>query len=100
MMYAETLAADPAITCGAYVPIEGGDLGEATECGALSRFVVERSDGDKTYGSGGGTEESCEAHLGVTDAGMVDGDVKVTAIVTIRWEYPEGATGSNGWHEA
>lgn len=89
-MFTEPLEVDPAVTCTAYVPIEGGDAGEAEECGAPSRFVVECSDGDKSYGSGGGTEESCEAHLAETVAGMVAGDVNVHAIVTIRWEPPEG----------
>ncbi len=56
------------------------------ECGKLSRFVVERSDGDKTYGSGGGTEEACPQHLADVVSGMVDGDTGVRAVVSIRWD--------------
>jgi hypothetical protein len=59
------------------------------ECGKLSRNVVARSDGDTDFGSGGGTEESCEEHLAEIVAGMVNGDDHVRAVVTIRWDKCE-----------
>lgn len=55
------------------------------ECGRPSRFVVERSDGDESFGSGLGTEESCGEHLPDTVLAMVNGDESVQAVVTIRW---------------
>jgi hypothetical protein len=58
------------------------------ECGRTSRFVVERSDGDESFGSGGGTEESCGKHLPATVLAMVSGDTGVRAVVTIRWDEP------------
>lgn len=56
-------------------------------CVTASRFVVARSDGDPSYGSEGGSEESCEQHLVQAVAGMIDGDPDVSAIVSIRWDY-------------
>lgn len=58
----------------------------AVPCGALSRFVVSRSDGDKSFGAQGGTEEACEAHLAEAVAGMADGDEGIWAAVAIRWD--------------
>jgi hypothetical protein len=60
-------------------------------CGELSRFVVARSDGDTSFGAGGGTEEACADHLAEAVAGMVDGDEHVRAVVTIRWDKCETA---------
>jgi hypothetical protein len=61
---------------------------ETDLCGEPSRFVVARSDGDTSYGAGGGTEEACETHLADAVTGMISGDVNVQAIVTIRWDEP------------
>ena len=71
------------VTC-TFITDDGEGNGEW--CGKLSRFVVSRSDGDTSYGAGGGTEEACEAHLADAVTGMIAGDVNVTAIVTIRWD--------------
>lgn len=65
---------------------------DGRECGRTSRFVVERSDGDESFGSGGGTEESCGKHLRDTVLAMVSGDEGVRAVVTIRWD--EAVTGN------
>jgi len=77
------LTADDSAKCTEVVSdSEEGDH----ECSEPSRFVVERSDGDKSYGSGGGTEEACEAHLADVVSGMVDGDTHIQAVVSIRWD--------------
>jgi hypothetical protein len=67
------------------------------DCGKLSRYVVARSDGDKSFGAGGGTEEACEEHLADAVSGMVDGDENVRAVVTIRWtEYVAATAAGEG----
>jgi hypothetical protein len=50
---------------------------------------VSRSDGDQGFGSGGGTEETCEEHLAETVGGMVGGEENVCAVVVIRWNNDE-----------
>lgn len=77
------LRVDPSVTCtGIAEDAEG-----ATDfCGQPSRFAVERSDGDTSFGAGGGTEEVCESHLADAVLGMIGGNANVTAIVTIRWD--------------
>jgi len=57
----------------------------AYPCGALSEFVVERSDGDPSYSP----NESCGEHLADMVCGTVDGDAQVTAVVHIRWMVRE-----------
>lgn len=98
-----TLYADPAVTCQEtapalpFQPVETGgctlcdtEFGLCTErctphpCTATSRYVVERSDGDQSFGWDG-KHESCEAHLADVVSGMVNGD-DVGAVVTIRWD--------------
>lgn len=83
------LTADDSITCNAFVDSEEDGLWD--QCTKPSRFVVERSDGDKSYGTCDGTEESCEEHLADAVSGMVDGDEGVRAVVTIRWNKGEAA---------
>lgn len=72
-------------TCGSVVVVDEDD---AYPCGAPSRYLVERSDGDKSYGEHGGSAEACEQHLAETVDGMADGDETVQAVVTIRWDEP------------
>jgi hypothetical protein len=84
---ADGLTFSDAITCDAFARSEEDGLWD--KCVRPSRYVVERSDGDRSFGAGGGTEESCEEHLVETVAGMVDGDEQVRAVVTIRWTGPE-----------
>lgn len=74
------LHADPSVTCTAGF----GDDGEW--CGKPSRFAVRRSDGNPSFGAGGGTEEACEKHLSLAVTGMIDGDENIRAIVAIRWD--------------
>lgn|SRR5487761_935269 len=76
-------AAPAYVACSA---IAGHGDDEAEPCGKPSRFLVERSDGDRSYGINGGSDESCEEHLTETVAGMIDGDENVRAVVTIRWD--------------
>lgn len=83
------LRANASVTCTYLVEDEDEDL---VQCGGLSRFVVSRSDGDTTFGIGGGTEETCERHLAETALGMVGGYANVTAIVTIRWDSEDDAS--------
>ncbi len=77
----ETLRRDPATTCQ-------WDVAEPDEfpgpCDAISQFVVERSDGDTSFGWDG-KHEACEYHLAEVVAGMADGDDQVRAVVAIRW---------------
>jgi hypothetical protein len=87
MTAAGPLFADPAAVCTGITEDEGG---ETDLCGKPSRFVVERSDGDTSYGGGGGTEEACETHLLDAVTGMIAGDVNVQAIVMIRWDSAGG----------
>jgi hypothetical protein len=81
-MSAEFPTADPAVTCQEWVPDpeNGPDL-----CTAMSRYVVERSDGDRSFGHDG-KHESCEAHLAGVVTDMVAGFADVRAVVTIRWD--------------
>jgi hypothetical protein len=82
------------VICDAFARSEEDGLWD--KCVRPSRYVVERSDGDTSFGTNGGTEESCEQHLVEAVAGMVDGDEHVRAVVTIRWDEPEAeAVASN-----
>jgi hypothetical protein len=98
------LLADPAVTCQATAdalpsrPHGAGGCtlcvgGLCTEvctdhpCTAMSRFVVERSDGDQSFGWDG-KHESCAGHLADVVTGMVSGD-DVRAVVAIRWDRPD-----------
>jgi hypothetical protein len=106
----DILYADPAITCqwdiltpdvqsaegggcNLCVTPGGSSIAICTErctgypCGAVSRFVVDRSDGDESFGWG----ESCEEHLAEVVSSMIDGDPAITAIVTVRWDAAEPA---------
>jgi hypothetical protein len=80
---AKVLHRDPAITCQQDVPDPGCDC-QAVPCPNLSWFVVERSDGDKSFGWDG-KHEACEYHLADVIDGMLGGDEKLHAIVTPRW---------------
>lgn len=91
MITTSPLRADPSAVCTGTTEDEGG---ETDLCGKPSRFVVERSDGDTSFGAGGGTEEACETHLADAVLGMADGDASVTAIVTIRWDAASRHTAS------
>lgn len=79
---------DPAITCQWDVSPADDDEG-AMPCGAVSHFVVERSDGDESFGWDG-KHESCEEHVAEVISSMVNGDDKVYAVVAIRWDCGEG----------
>jgi hypothetical protein len=78
------LTVDENVKCSAIVD-HGGEDGIGP-CGKPSRFVVERSDQDESYGVNGGSEESCEEHLAEAVTGMINGDAEITAIVTPRWD--------------
>lgn len=82
---------DETVTCAAIIDDEDMGVGP---CGATSRFIVSRSDGDTSYGINGGSEEACEKHLADAVLGMVEGDVNVHAIVAIRWDPSEDLSGS------
>jgi len=108
MTTAEVLYVDPAIKCQEELPsaevqeLPGGgcDLCVPEEegsarllcsercdggpCEATSRFVVERSDGDQSFGWDG-KHEACEGHLAEVVDGMIGGYSQVQAVVTIRW---------------
>jgi hypothetical protein len=85
------LTVDPAVTC--QWDVKPADPEDAYEvCGKTSRFVVERSDGDRSFGWDG-KHESCEGHLAEVVAGMVDGNDQIRAIVTIRWDEPAKEAG-------
>lgn len=75
------------VETGETVALVEGDAPTYEDCGKPSRFVVERSDGDESFGLLGGGEESCEEHLAETVAGMIGGD-EVRAVVSIRWDKP------------
>lgn len=87
---AAPLTVDPGATC--QEDIADPDDGETLigSCSEPSRFVVERSDRDQSFGWDG-KHESCEAHLADVVLGMVGGDDQVRAVVTIRWDGPEGS---------
>lgn len=80
------VSADPAVTCQQEVVSLDGEF---DPCPAMSRYVVERSDGDQSFGWDG-KHESCAAHLAEVVSGMVAGDDKVRAVVTIRWDAEAG----------
>lgn len=81
---ATALFADWTITCQQDVPVFDDD---PAPCPVMSRYVVERSDGDQSFGWDG-RHESCEAHLAEVVSRMVNGD-DVRAVVTIRWDAPD-----------
>lgn len=81
---AASLTASDSVKCTEIVGDEEDEDG-LHECGKMSRYVVERSDGDTSFGSGGGTEEACEEHLSDVVVGMVNGDDRIRAVVSIRW---------------
>jgi hypothetical protein len=61
------------------------------QCARLSRYIVERSDFDASFGALGGGEEACEGHLQETVDWMIDGSsdkTEIRAVVTIRWNKP------------
>lgn len=67
---------------------EACNCGEGTaQCFNSSRFRVERSDHDPSYhvSSGRAPAEACEAHIADTIFALMDGNDKITAIVTPRW---------------
>jgi hypothetical protein len=70
------------------VPVDDEEEGPH-DCGKLSRFVVARSDRDTSYGEGGGTAEACGGHLADVAAGMVGGDERIQAVISVRWDKPE-----------
>lgn len=83
------LTVQPDAVCGGLVP-DPGDAEFAYDCANHSRFLVERSDGDKSFGENGGSTEACAGHLADAVTGMIDGDENIRAIVSIRWNAPEG----------
>ena len=86
----EILYASEAIVCNGWFEDNSedpDDEGLMVECRQVSRFQVSRSDGDQSYGTGGGAE-ACEDHLTDAVLGMVDGDEQVRAVVTVRWDKP------------
>lgn len=105
----EILRRDPFVTCQWYEtpevfespgrgcdhceeePEDGGggrlictELCTGYHCGVVSAFVVERSDGDKSFGWDG-RHETCEVHLVAVIDGMLSGDEKLHAVVHPRW---------------
>ncbi|HET9893744.1 MAG TPA: hypothetical protein VFQ44_02310 [Streptosporangiaceae bacterium] len=73
--------------CDFIVGYSSGE-GQEIRCGDRSRFTVERSDKDESYGP---PAESCEAHLGFFIFPLMDGDNTIHAVVTPRWnEKGEG----------
>jgi hypothetical protein len=89
---AEILYAEENLLCNAWFEDRSedpDDEGLLVECTKPSRFCVSRSDGDQSYGTGGGTEEACEEHLADAVCGMVDGHEHIQAIVAIRWDRYE-----------
>jgi hypothetical protein len=87
----------PVCTADVEGDVEDGDGRRYAEpCGAPSRFIVERSDLDPSWGAEAGAEEACAGHLAGMVLGMISGDTNVSAIVTVRWDGPgeSTATGS------
>lgn len=74
------------ITCASCIAV--GD--DNVRCDSPSRFIVERSDGDKSYGINGGSEEACDKHLAEAVIAMLDGNESLKAIVTVRWDSMAG----------
>ena len=89
------LTVQPDAVCGGYV-IDPNDNEFAYDCGNHSCFLVERSDGDKSFGENGGSTEACAAPLADAGAGMIDGDENIRAVVSIRWSTPEETKEGNG----
>jgi hypothetical protein len=89
----EPITVEDNARCGSVVVVDEDD---AYPCGAPSRYLVERSDGDTSYGENGGSAEACDEHLAETVDGMVHGDDTVRAIVTIRWDKPDETTATAG----
>lgn len=86
-MITKPLYRDPAITCqwDALDPDpDPEDENDLVQCNELSSFVVERNDGDQSFGWDG-KHEACEYHLAEVVASMADGDAQVQAVITIRW---------------
>jgi hypothetical protein len=77
----EVLYAHPARICE-WVPEPESDS-DPEECGALSRFRVERDSSEPGYEPA----ESCEKHLGAVVPWVIDGAENVRAIVTVRWDW-------------
>lgn len=85
------LAIDTEDTCTALVDADIDDGEPAYEpCGKTSCYLVERSDGDESFGALGGADEACTEHVGETIHGMMGGDESLRAIVTPRWWNGEG----------
>src|SRR3954454_2986563 len=85
------LTVDDTALCVAGVKDEGHEDADDhgwRECLKPSRYIVERSDFDASFGELGGGAESCEEHLQETVDTMVDGSSdknEIRAVVTIRW---------------
>ena len=88
------LWADPDITCQWDVPDHDSDEDEARPCGLMSRFVVSRSDGDRSF-DWDGEHEACLDHLGDVVVSMVDGDESIQPVVAIRWDAAGSAAREN-----
>jgi hypothetical protein len=88
------LTVDDTALCAAGVRggcCEDGDDHGWRECLKPSRYIVERSDFDASFGELGGGAEACEEHLQETIDGMIDGSsdkTEIRAVVTIRWNKP------------
>lgn len=54
-------------------------------CGELSRFLVERADGNPAYVPA----ECCAEHVSTFLLELTDGDTDTQLIVTIRWDADE-----------
>lgn len=78
------LTAGPEHICAWYVGSEDDEEGPR-ECGEVSRYLVERSDGNEDYGEHGGSAEACHGHLADVSLSMIDGDEDVRAVITVRW---------------
>lgn len=84
-----SLAIEEDVTCTAGVEVEiddGFEFNAYEPCGKPSHYLVERSDGDESWGALGGAEEACGEHVGETIHGMMGGDDTLHAIVTPRWD--------------
>lgn len=65
--------------------VSGGSI----DCGRLSRYRVERSDRDGSFYPDPDNrpgQEACDIHLAGTVVALMDGDDKITATVTVRWD--------------
>lgn len=79
------LMTEPDVRCDWEEACNCGE-GEA-QCRNSSRFAVERSDHDPSYNvsSDRAPTEACETHVADTIFDLMDGNDKITAIVTPRW---------------